>query len=254
MSMTLSQANDIHSDDIVVLLENDPDYAAELVEFLQTHGLTVHWLRQIDDLLAQIDEIRPGIIVMDQFLDQCDALTFIPALRATFDGGLLVLTGNINPVDRVVALEGGADDYVRKSDGPRELLARMRAVGRRTNPRRGALRTDCVQDDTRWTLNYDREFILTPTGGPVKLTRAEFIVLATLIESAPQPVDRQTLSVAALRRDWLVEDRSIDVVVHGLRKRLAPYKDCSGLIQTARGIGYMITQPQMFNMVGAKHF
>ena len=150
-------------------------------------------------------------------------------LRAASDLPCIMLTGAASEVDRILSLELGADDHVEKTASPRELLARISAVLRRTGrPQRGAT-------ERTWRLDDARRDVVRPDGHGVGLTAAEYRVLAVLATREGQPVERGTICEEALGRDWQAEDRSVDVLVAKLRRKLDG-QDC---IRSLRGRGYL---------------
>ncbi len=157
----------------IVLVEDDAPFAEELVEFLTAHGLRTIWFPGMSGRIAEIVQLQPDLLVLDQLVAGHDWLTLLPELRRVYPGGVVVLTSNTDPVDRIVALETGADDFVAKSLGPRELLARLRAVLRRVGP--GV--QPAPPPSARWVIDTRRHLLVAPDGTPMKLTSTEFEAL-----------------------------------------------------------------------------
>ena len=115
----------------VLFVEDDVDFSAELAEYLSRYCIVAHFMTRIEGLGEKLQEVRPDILVLDQFIVGRDTLLEIPKIRAHFGGGIVVFTGNLNAVDRIVGLECGADDFISKQCDSREFVARLRAVLRR---------------------------------------------------------------------------------------------------------------------------
>ena len=220
-----------------VLVEDDPTYAEELVEFLAAHGLETVWLKSLDNLVATIRCQPPDILVLDQFVGGQDVLTLLPDLRHSYTGGLVVLTGNEDVIDRVVALETGADDFVVKSLGPRELLARLRAVLRRVQPQPAA--TDRPPQAGKWLIDARQHKVQAPDGAVLRLTVTELHMLIYLIANPGRVLTRDELSLAVLRRGFTAEDRGVDNMLSRIRSMIGPHVADRHPIRSMRGRGYV---------------
>jgi DNA-binding response OmpR family regulator len=220
----------------ILLVEDDAFFAGELKEYLALHGFNVTVRATLDDLVPDLRSLQPDILVLDQFVRDQDALTMLPAIRAMHDGGLVILTANQDSTDRVLGLELGADDFVRKTQTPREVLARLRAVIRRTEPPcRPAHETKPV----RWVVDAHRREVFAPDGARVRLTALEFATLSYLQARSGETVCRQALSRDVLHRPFTPSDRSVDNMVSRLRTVLSRHVGGERLIQSVRGVGYV---------------
>lgn len=229
----------------VLLVEDDDSFAQEFGEYLQNHGLTSTRIASLDNLGDQIRHLAPRVVLLDQFVGGSDALMLLSQLRTVYGGGLIVLTANRDETDRVVGLELGADDFIVKTQPPREILARLRAVIRRSMP---AAATEEVVDlpveDTGgrggWLIDLARRALFAPDGTQVRLTSTEFELLAYLSERTGQTATRAELYAAILRRPaYGSDDRAIDNLVSRLRAALAPFLPRHNPIKSMRGIGYI---------------
>ena len=186
-----------------------------------------------------------ALVVLDVMLPGINGFEVLRRLRAGSATPVLMLTARGDDVDRIVGLELGADDYLPKPFNPRELVARIRAVQRRTAavaaPETGnAARDVLVVGDV--TLDLGARTVHVGEV-PVELTSLEFSLLEVLVRLAGQVVSREELSLQALGRELNAYDRSIDVHVSSLRRKLGAPGEESELIKTVRGIGYFYTRP-----------
>jgi len=175
-------------------------------------------------------------MLLDVMMPELDGLSVLKQLRARFPAlPVLMLTAKGDETDRVVGLELGADDYLTKPFSPRELLARLRAVLRRANPDLGRQRL------TAGNVVLEVETRAVHVGGePVELTGLEFDLLLSLLRRAGQVVPRASLLAQAGRTDVTVSDRTVDVHISHLRKKLGD--DPPRLIRTVRGVGYVLSK------------
>ena len=226
----------------VVLVEDDPSFAEELVEFLEAHGLSVHWLNSVQDVVTTVLRLQPDVVVLDQFVAGRDSLLLLPELRRRYRGGLLVLTGNQDVTDRILALETGADDFVAKSLGPREMLARLRAVLRRVRPAPStpaSMASPATPIGPAWQIDLLRHQVRAPDGSMLRLTGAEFQALVFLAQRAGRVVSREEVSETVLDRPFSALDRSVDNLVSRLRKALETHFVDEPVIRSVRGRGYV---------------
>ncbi len=221
----------------VVLVEDDPPYAEELLEFLHLHGVNAVWLRSFGELATNMRHVSPDLLVLDQFVAGQDAVMLLPDLRRSYGGGIVLLTGNQDLTDRIVALETGADDFVAKSLGPRELLARLRALLRRL--RKQADLPARQPTAGQWVIDARRNKVQAPNGTSLHLTHTELQMLIYLISNPGRLIGRDELSVAVLRRRFLPEDRSVDNMLSRIRVILKPHVPDAHVIRSVRGRGYL---------------
>ena len=211
----------------VALVDDEAEFAAELALYLEANGCEVSVHATGAAFLAFLAYKRPELVILDLRLKGETGIAVLRQLREHSDLPCIMLTGAASEVDRILSLELGADDHVAKSASPRELLARIAAVLRRTGLRRPA--------EGGWRLDEGRRDVVRPDGEGVGLTGAEYRVLATLATREGQAVQREVICQEALGRDWHAEDRSVDVLVAKLRRKLDG-QDC---IRSLRGRGYL---------------
>jgi len=224
----------------VLLVDDDPELCAMLAEYLEADGFET---RAVHDGAAAVTEVaahasRYSIVVMDISMPRMDGFEALRELRRSSSLPVVMLTARGDDTDRIVGLELGADDYLPKPFNPRELVARLRAVLRRTEPRQpGAgerLQAGGISLDlAARSLEVD--------GEPVELTSTEFAIMETLLRQAGEVVDKDQLSRLALGRRLAPFDRSLDTHVSNLRRKLGTAADGSPRIRTVRSRGYVLT-------------
>jgi two-component system OmpR family response regulator len=185
---------------------------------------------------------RYHIVVLDLMMPGESGLDFARWLRSQSNVPILMLTAMAEETDRIVGLELGADDYVQKPFNPRELLARIRAILRRTNGEGPALEADARPIQfAGWTLEPGRRRLLNPDGAEVPLTGGEYELLAALVERPNRILTRDMLMDLLRGRQAGPFDRAIDVAVSRLRRKLEDDGRNPNLIKTVRGGGYVLS-------------
>ena len=197
------------------------------------------------------------LVLLDLVMPGEDGLSLSRELRATSEMPIIMLTGKGDPMDRVIGLEVGADDYITKPFHLREVLARIRSVLRRSDSRptrmpdaeADAVPTDDAhreEDGERlifagWCLDLAARNLHAPDSSPVPLTTGEFNLLTAFVKRPNRPLSRDQIMDIVQGRDWSPYDRSIDTQVGRLRKKLEADPKDPQLIKTVRGVGYVFT-------------
>jgi two-component system, OmpR family, response regulator len=219
----------------VLIVDDDARLFELLGSYLKQNGIVAESARDGQAGLALIDAGGFDAVLLDIMMPGLDGLSVLRKIRDRGDLPVIMLTAKGDETDRVVGLELGADDYLPKPFSPRELLARLRAVVRRTQAREVKKRLAISG------VNVDLESRRVERAGlAVELTGLEFDVLVALIQRAGRVVPRAALLELAGRNDVTVSDRTVDVHVSHLRKKLGD--DPPRLIRTVRGIGYMFAR------------
>ena len=225
--------------DRVIVVDDDPELRALLRRFLTEHGFET---RAVDGGMALDREVSRNpadAIVLDLMMPGEDGLSICRRLRAAGDmTPIVMLTARGDPIDRIVGLETGADDYLPKPFEPRELVARLAAVLRRTRGM-NALPTDDVVTVGSLKINLSTHTV-TRDGTALKLSSREFALLSTLVRSRGRPLSRAQLIELALGRDAEVTDRAVDVQIARLRRAIGDRADDPELIKTVWGLGYVL--------------
>jgi DNA-binding response OmpR family regulator len=217
----------------LLLIDDDVELTQLLRDYLGTEGYAVDAIHSGADAVSIALEGRYDLLLLDVGLPGANGFEVLRRLRERSVMPVLMLTARGDDVDRIVGLELGADDYLPKPCNPRELAARIRAILRRVAPsapiggRPDELRVDEV------TLHYGTRGV-TRAGEPVELTSTEFSVLERLLREAGGVVSKESLSLDALGRKLQRYDRSLDMHVSNLRRKLG-----EASIQTVRGVGYL---------------
>lgn len=181
--------------------------------------------------LALVDLTMPGE----------NGLSLTRFLRERSDIGVVILTGKGDPIDRAIGLEVGADDYVAKPFHPRELLARVRSVLRRTKRRSDRVMASVapVMRFAGWQFDLAKRTLASPRGKAVHLTAAEFQLLQALVANANQVIGRDRLLELVAGRHWEPDDRTVDQHISRLRRKLEKNPKRPELIKSVRGRGYL---------------
>ncbi len=225
----------------VLIVEDDADVRGMLGEYLAAHGFEVVLCDCGEAMRTRIVEQLPDVVLLDLHLPGEDGLSLARHLRERYPVGIIMVTGAGDPVDRIVGLEIGADDYVTKPFDPRELRARVKSVMRRlrppgSTPGPAATRSIAVG---RCMLDLDARRLCDNDGDEIPLTGMEFDLLKVFVTHPNRVLSRDELLTLTRNREWEPFDRSIDIRIARLRRKIEPDPDRPGVIRTVRGAGYM---------------
>jgi DNA-binding response OmpR family regulator len=218
----------------VLLVEDEHSIGSMTRGYLERHGYRVVWVRSGEEALAEVERHPVRIVVLDIRLPGIDGFDVARVLRRKSDVPILMLTARDEEPDRVAGLELGADDYLTKPFSPRELVARMKAVLRRTDGRSA----EDVLTLGDVMLNRDAREV-TVEERPIELTTKEFDLLAALLENPGIVISRDQLLDRVWGMTYPGGTRTVDVHVAQLRRKLAR----PDLIRTVRGAGYKAARP-----------
>ncbi|MCZ6475879.1 MAG: response regulator transcription factor [Gammaproteobacteria bacterium] len=225
----------------ILLIDDDTELSDMLAEYLQPEGLSITAVATGTQGLRHAQQEDYDLIVLDVMLPGLSGFDVLRQLRESGSRTpVLMLTARGDDVDRIVGLEMGADDYMPKPFNPRELLARVRAILRRTNETATKEPSEIEVGPFRVHIKRRQAW---QGEQALKLTNAEFTILITLMRSAGEVVSREALTRAALGRQLLPDDRSLDTHISNLRKKVATGSDGQSFIRSIRGSGYMLIPP-----------
>jgi DNA-binding response OmpR family regulator len=229
-----------------ILVVDDQQEICDVVqEYLTGEGYRVSIAHDGAGMRRVLGQSRVDLVILDLVLPGEDGLTLARELRGESGIGIIILTGRSETVDRIIGLEMGADDYLPKPFHLRELLARVKSVLRRVQSRNGDT-AQTMRSRARfagWNLDLSSRELLSPSGEEVRLTTGEFDLLAAFVNNANQVLSRDRLLDLARNREAGPFDRTIDVQVGRLRRKLEDDPQNPSLIKTVRGSGYIFTPP-----------
>jgi len=228
--------------DSILVVDDDPRILRLVGHYLQREGYSVRMVTSVDEAREQLCALPPSLVILDVGLPGEDGFTFAREIRSQSNIPIIMLTGRSETVDKVVGLELGADDYITKPFEERELLARIRSLLRRYRVSPSASsKTGGVARFADWRLDLTRHELFSSTGENVYLTSHEFRLLEMFVLHPHHVLSRDALMDRVAGRDWNPLDRSIDVLVAKLRKKIEPNPAQPTLIKAIRGEGYKFT-------------
>jgi two-component system OmpR family response regulator len=229
----------------ILVVDDDREIRDLLSRFLERQGMRVTAARDAREARKLWPLGRYHLVVLDLMMPGESGLDFARWLRGQEDVPIVMLTAMAEETDRIVGLELGADDYVTKPFNPRELVARIRAVLRRTGAEGGPAKEPAAKAIrfSGWTLEPGRRRLLNPDGVEVPLTGGEYELLQVLVERANRVLTRDMLMDLLRGRQAGPFDRAIDVAVSRLRRKLEDDGRNPTLIKTVRGGGYVLATP-----------
>lgn len=230
----------------VLVVDDDAQICDMLRDYLDEHGYKVLIAGDGASARGLLAEQIPHVALLDVGLPGEDGLSLARHLRENYDIGIIMVSGAGDTVDRIIGLEVGADDYLAKPFDLRELRARLKSVLRRYQ--RGSETAPAAGQTAEaarrvpfglCTLDLDTCLLQAADGSEVPITRAEFELLRVFAERPNRPLSREQLFALAQNRDWDPMDRSIDIRIARLRKKIEPDPEHPRVLRTVRGLGYM---------------
>lgn len=227
----------------IILVEDDPPLRTLTSRALQENGYAVRVAASAPEMWRAFEQGPVDLVLLDIMLPGTSGIDLCRELRRISDVPIIFISAKGSETDRVIGLELGADDYIAKPFGTRELVARVRAVLRRhATERAPADREKGELEFNGWTVNLPRRELMSPTGAAVELTGAEFDLLVSLCDNAQRVIARERLIELSRTRLGDSSDRSIDVLISRLRRKLSSTGKPAPII-TVRGVGYMLNAP-----------
>lgn len=230
----------------VVVVDDDPVARETIAGYFEREGFKVSGTGSYAGLKAILAREVVDLLLLDIRLPGEDGLTIMREIRQHSDLAVILVTGRTDEVDRVLGLEMGADDYVTKPFSPRELLARAKTVLRRLAVAAAVpVRAGKEAKEVRfagWCFEPDRRRLIAPGGEDVRLTRGEFELLAALLRQPGRVMSRDALLDEISHRDWDPNDRTVDVLVARLRRKIEVDPTLPRFIVTEHGVGYVFAE------------
>lgn len=228
----------------ILVVDDQVDVRRFLEDYLRDKGFATVALGSGAELRSWLARQVPELVLLDVGLPGEDGLSLARHIREQYDIGIIMVSGAGETLDRVVGLEVGADDYLAKPFEPRELLARVKSVLRRYQraPVDASGRKQVAMRQVRFgncLLDLDRRQLLDGNGDDIPVTAMEFDLLQVFAERPHRPLSRDQLMDLTQHRDWDPNDRSIDIRITRLRKKIEPDPDKPSVIRTIRGVGYL---------------
>jgi two-component system OmpR family response regulator len=226
--------------DHVLVVDDDAEIRTLLSEYLTQNGFRVSLARDGREMRSALETSRPDLVVLDVMLPGEDGLALCRDLRARSSLPIILLTARGEPLERIIGIEMGADDYLAKPFNPRELLARIKSILRRARALPSA-RSDAHRVRfAGWVLDLAARHLVGPDGVVVPLSGTEFRLLSVFIEHPNRVLDRNQLMDLTLGREATPFDRAIDVQVSRLRQRLREDAREPRILKTVRNGGYVL--------------
>jgi DNA-binding response OmpR family regulator len=226
----------------VLVVDDDRSIREMLADYLSAAGYEVVLAEDGAAMRSELERAAPDVVLLDLKLPQEDGLSLARFLRERYDVGIIMVTGAGGVVDRIVGLEVGADDYVAKPFDPRELLARIKSVMRRMTAHPASTGPAEPQRSVpfgRCRLDLASHRLFAPDGAEIPMTSMEFDLLKVFAENPGKALSRDRILTLTKNREWDPYDRSIDIRVARLRRKLESGPDDPPVIRTVRGVGYM---------------
>lgn len=234
----------------ILIVDDDRRIRDMLCRYLEPEGYNVTAVEDGDAMRRHVAANQVDLVLLDLVMPGEDGLSLSRELRANSDLPIIILTGKGEPMDRVIGLEVGADDYITKPFHLREVLARIRSVLRRSSSRQSTVSELNENDDdddgehiefAGWRLDLVGRNLYASDNSLVPLTTGEFNMLSVFVKRPNRPLNRDQLMDLTRGQDWTPYDRSIDTLIVRLRRKIEADPKDPQLIKTVRGVGYVFT-------------
>ncbi len=230
----------------IIIVDDEPPAREMVGDYLKMHGFSVTLCDGGKSLRAAIESATPDLVVLDLNMPEEDGLSIIRDHKSRLNVPVIMLTATASPIDRVVGLELGADDYVAKPCELRELMARIRSVLRRSGPAKAPeagsakAKEQLVRFGTKW-LDLEAQALRDDEGNEHPLTASEFGLLKGFAANPKRVLSRERLLELANARDSEAFDRAVDLRIMRIRRKIEPDPTKPAVIRTIRGGGYLFS-------------
>lgn len=231
----------------ILLVDDDLELCQLMTEFLELEGFNVDVVHNGMDALTKVEQQSYDVVVLDIMMPKLNGFDTLRQLRSDYATPVLMMTARGDEVDRIVGFEMGADDYMPKPCSPRELVARLRAIIRRVELEREP--TASAEKKSEILVNDNLEMIPTAhkvklNGERLELTQTEFGLLHLLMDKPGEQVSKEVMMKTVLKRTLGPFDRTIDMHMSNLRRKVGPLSNGEPRIITIRGSGYLLALPE----------
>lgn len=231
----------------ILFVDDDLELCQLMTEFLELEGFDLDVVHNGEEALKKVDQQSYDVIVLDIMMPKLNGFDTLRQLRTEHLTPVLMMTARGDEVDRIVGFEMGADDYIPKPCNPRELVARLRAIIRRVTLERRAITPSQTSHDTLYNDNLTMNIAAHSArlnGERLELTQTEFGLLALLMEQPGEQVTKERMMKAVLKRNLGPFDRTIDMHMSNLRRKVGTLSNGQPRIITIRGSGYLLAKPE----------
>lgn len=222
-------------------MDDDEKFSVNLADYLNNHGYVTMIFHEAGTLLSVLHSAGLDLVILGLNVGAGSGLGLLRRIRASFEVPCIILSGVQDEIEHIVSLEVGADDYVNKNLSYREILARVRAIVRRSIRQSENVMGTPTPRSEDWHFSLEKRELYGPDGHPVHLTTVEFETLLALIEAHGQPISRADLCQRIFRRPYRVGDRTVDMAIVNLRRKIEPNPERPEVIKTVRSLGYVFT-------------
>jgi len=227
----------------ILIVDDDVRICRTLRLYLKREGYRVSIATNGEEMWNHFAKDQPDVILLDVILPGNDGITLARELRKLSDVGIIMITGKNDPIDQIIGLEIGADDYVTKPFDERQLLARIRSLLRRRAALAMSTSVDTGHDSHQvhfdgWEMDLFSHELNSPSGDRVELTSHEFRLLEMFVRNPGGVLSRDQIMKQLSQRDWSLSDRSVDVLIGKLRKKIEKDSSRPRVILTIRNMGY----------------
>lgn len=224
----------------ILVVDDDQEILSLLEQYFTKSGFSVATASEGQEMLRYLNDQEPNIIILDIMLPGDDGFTLCRKVRQTSNVPIIMLTANSEEMDRVIGLELGADDYIGKPFSPRELLARVKALLRRSEVTASSMQPTRYIRFNEWRLDMQTQSLLHDNGEHLELSGSDYRLLQLFLQHPNEILNRDMISDATRGRESLPMERGIDVQISRLRQRLGDNGRNRRIIKTIRGSGYTL--------------